>query len=76
MNKTKKVLIQIMSQKHNYSPDNMHSPKSQNTSTAVPDNKKSPPLKGGNSKNIYGMWTLKHDIRSPKFYELFIKTEL
>ena len=22
------------------------------------------------------MWTMKHDIRSPKFYELLIKTEI
>ena len=24
----------------------------------------------------YGVWTLKHKIRSPKFYEILIKTEL
>ena len=35
-----------------------------------------PPLDGGNSTRIGGMWTLKHDIISPKFYELLIKTEL
>ena len=31
---------------------------------------------GGNSTNIDGMWTLKHEISSPKLYELLIKTEL
>ena len=44
--------------------------------TVVPTNRRAPPLEGGHSNNIGGMWTLKHDIRSPKFYELLIKTEL
>ena len=39
-------------------------------------NKRDPPLEGGHSTKIGGMWTLKHDISSPKFYELLIKTEL
>ena len=26
--------------------------------------------------NIGGMWTLKHEINSPKFYDLFINIEL
>ena len=44
--------------------------------TTVQINKRAPPLEGGISKNIGGMWTLKHDISSPRFYELLIKTEL
>ena len=42
----------------------------------VTDNKRSPPLEGGNYMKIGGMWTLKHEIRLPKLYELLIKTEL
>ena len=52
----------------------MYSSKSQDTTTVILDNKKSPPLKGGNYKKVRGTWNLKHDIRSPKFYELPIKT--
>ena len=44
--------------------------------TRVQTNKRSPPLEGGISKNIGGMWTLKHEISLPIFYELIIKTEL
>ena len=42
----------------------------------VPDNKRSPPLEGVHYTKIGGMWTLKHEISSPKFYELLIKTEI
>ena len=42
--------------------------------TVVPDNSRAPPLEGGNSTKICGMWTLQHEIRSPNFYELLIKT--
>ena len=34
----------------------------------VTDHRKAPPLEGGHSTKIGGMWTLKHNIRSPKFY--------
>ena len=44
--------------------------------TTFQTNRRAPPLKGGISENIGGMWTLKHEISSPKFYELLIKTEL
>ena len=40
----------------------------------VPDNWRVPPLEIGHYTKIFGMWTLKHDISSPKFYELIIKT--
>ena len=42
----------------------------------VPAKSRDPPLDSGNSTEIDGMWTLKHEIRSPKVYELIIKTEL
>ena len=44
--------------------------------TVVPDNMRVPPLEGGHSTKIFGMWNLKHEISSPKFYEILIKTEL
>ena len=42
----------------------------------VPDNKRDPPLEGVHYTKIGGMCILKHDISSPKFFELFIKTQL
>ena len=42
----------------------------------IPANKRAPPLEGGNFTNIGGIGTLKHEIRSQKFYELLINTEL
>ena len=44
--------------------------------TVVPSNRRAPPLEGGHPTKIGSIWTLKHDISSPKFYELLIKTEL
>ena len=57
------------------SSENKDSPKAQNPTIVVPDNNKSPPLGGGNSTKKCCMWSLKHEIISPKFYELLIKTE-
>ena len=54
----------------------MDSPKYQYPTTAVPANKKAPPLEGVNSTKNGGMWTLKQEISSPKLYELLIKTEI
>ena len=42
----------------------------------VLSNRRDPPLDGGDSTKIGGMWTLKHEISSPKCYELLIRTEL
>ena len=42
--------------------------------TTVQTNRRAPPLEGGISENIGGMWTLKYEISSPRFYELLIKT--
>ena len=44
--------------------------------TTVQTNKRDPPLEGEISENIGGMWTLKYEISSTRFYELLIKTEL
>ena len=44
--------------------------------TVVPANRRDPPLEGGHYTKIGVTWTLKHDIISPKFYEILIKTEL
>ena len=63
------INISILSPNHN------DSPKSQDPTTVVPSNRRPPPLSGGNSTKIGGKWYLKHEIRSPKFYELLIKTE-
>ena len=58
----------------NLSLDKMDSPKAQDPTTLLPANNNTPPLEGGNSTKIGAMWTLKHEIISPKFYELLIKT--
>ena len=58
------------------SPDNKYSPKAQDPTTVVPANKKDPPFEGGSYMKFGGMWTLKHDIISTKFYELLINKEL
>ena len=42
----------------------------------VPANRIAPPFYGGKSAKIDGMWTLKHENRSPIFFELLIKAEL
>ena len=44
--------------------------------TVVPTNRRATPLEGVHSTKFGGMWTLKHEIGSPKFYEILINTEL
>ena len=58
------------------SPTQKDSPKPSDPITVVPSNRIAQPLDGGKSVNIGGMWTLTHEIRSPKLYELLIKIEL
>ena len=53
----------------------MDSTNQQDNYTTVPANKKFPPLEGGHSTKKCGIWTLKHNISSTKFYKLLIKTE-
>ena len=55
------------------SPDWKDTSNPPNPTTMVPTNKRAQPLEGGISDKSGGMWTLKHDISSPKFYELLIK---
>ena len=54
------------------SPDQKDSPKDQDPTTVVPDNKKDSLLEGRHYTKIGGMWTLKREISSPKFYEILI----
>ena len=42
----------------------------------VPDKRRATLLDGGHSTIIGGMWNLKNEISSPKFYEIIIKAEL
>ena len=56
------------------SPDKINPTKSQDPTTVLPANKKTPPSENRNYKKVGGMWNLKHEIISPKFYELIIKT--
>ena len=50
--------------------------RSQYPTTVVTANRRDSPLEGGHSNKIGDTCTLKHEIISPKFYELLIKTEL
>ena len=59
-----------------YLPTQKDSRKPLDPTTVVPDKRRDPTLEGGNSTKIGGMWNLKRDISSPKFYELLIKIEL
>ena len=52
------------------------SPNITDPTTVVLANRKAPPLDGGKSTKIVGIWNLKHNIISPKSYELLIKKEL
>ena len=50
------------------SPDHNYSPNPEYPTTVVPANMRYAPLYGGHSMKIGVVWTLKHDIRSPKLY--------
>ena len=54
----------------------MDSPKDQDTDTVVLANNNAPPLEGGQSIKIGGMWKFKHNTSSQKFYEILTKTGL
>ena len=46
----------------------------QDPTNLVPDNKKALLLGGENSKKDGGIWTHKHELSSPRLYELLSKT--
>ena len=58
------------------------SPTQKNTSTppdpttVILTNRRAPPLEGGHCTKIGAMWTLKHEISSPKLYEILVNKEL
>ena len=56
-----------------YSPTQKCQPNTPEHNTVIPANKRAPPLEGRNSTKNGGMWTLKHEISSPKLYELLVK---
>ena len=68
-------ITSIKNQINNFksSPTEKDSPKPPDPTTVVLDNRSYPPLDDGKSTKIGDMWTQKHDISSPKFYELLIK---
>ena len=57
-----------------YSPTQKDTSTPPDLTTVVPTHRRDPPLEGLHSTKIGGMWTLKHEISSPKLYELLIKT--
>ena len=61
---------------YKYSPEKKDSPKAKDPTTEVPAKNKAPQLEDGHPTKICGTCNIKHEIRSPKFYELLIKTEL
>ena len=69
----KALLNNIIGQNQNYSSYKMDSPKSQDSTAVVVDSKKALTLEGTHNEKNGGMWTLKHEISSQKFYELIIK---
>ena len=71
----KTTISQLLVQNQHSSLGKVDSLKSQYQDTVVQANKKYPPLEDGKSTKIGGMWTLKHEISSPKLYEILIKTE-
>ena len=72
----KEMLVAITHQINTlkYPPTQKNSPKLLDPTNVFPTNRRDTPLEGGQSTKIGGMWTLKHDIRSPKLYKIPIKT--
>ena len=56
-----------------YSPAQKDSTKPHEPTTMVQAKRRAPPLDGENSTKIGDMWTLKHEISSQTFFEIFIK---
>ena len=74
-----KVLTEIITSMMDHTNNSKFSPSQKDTSkpldptTVVPASSRDSTLYRGYSTKIGGVWTLKHDIISPKFYELLIK---
>ena len=58
----KALINKVLGQNQYLYQDNMDSQKAQDPTTMVPDNKKDPPLDGGNFKKSGGIWNLKYEI--------------
>ena len=63
-------------QNSNSLPDKIDKPKAQDPTIVVLNNKKATLLECRYCIKHCGMWTLKHEISSPKLYELLFKTEI
>ena len=59
-----------------YFPTQKDSPKPPEPVNLVSTIRRAPPLDGGQYTKIGVIWTMKHEISSPRFHELPIKTEL
>ena len=71
-----KWMENIMDKFDNMSPNKVETKNSQYCATEYRSNRNFPPLKGGHYNKIGVTWTLKHNISSPKFYEILVKTDL
>ena len=75
-----KVFSETIKSIMNQTNNSKFSPAQNNTShppypaTVLLANRRAPLLDRGHYSKIGGMWTLKHEIISPKFYELLTKT--
>ena len=58
------------------SPTQKDPPNTLDPTTVVPANRRAPPLDSLQSNKIVGMCNMKHEVISPKFYELLIYREL
>ena len=70
----KTFINKVLGNNQNSLTDNMDSTKAHYSTNVVPYNKKDTPLEDGNYTKNGGMWTLKHEIISPKLYEILTKT--
>ena len=59
--------------KSKYFPAQNYSPRPEDPTIMVSYNRRYRPLDGGKSKHIGDMCNLKHDISSPKLYDILIK---
>ena len=74
----KAILTAIMDQINTLKslPTQKDYPKHPDPTVVFLDNRKAAPLDSGKSSKIGGMWTMKYELSSLKFYELLNNTEL